>query len=248
MTPTPFALRAREPVRAALSQIGQVLRAPSAFEPRELRAVFRLRAFDFAQLTLIPRLTAKVAERAPAVQLIAQAHGRDPARALAEGSCDLTIGLSREPPDPCQRTLTTERFVSVVRRDHPVLAGPLTLETFADLGHALVSPIGRPQGFVDAALAERGLGRRVALATPQLYAAALAVSRSDLILTGAERVLRDLATQLPLVVVEPPIPIPPFHVVMTWHPRRTQDQAHRWLRELLAEVAREMDGATAESR
>lgn len=238
MTPTPAALRIREPIREALERIRGVLE-PAAFRPEELRATFRIRAFDFAQLTLIPRLAAELARRAPAVQLGVEAHGRDPLRALVEGSCDLAIGLSREPHGPCQRTISAERFVSVVRRDHPCLREPLTLEAFAALPHAIVSPVGRPAGFVDAVLSEKGLARRVTFATPQLYSAALAVCRSDLVLTGAARVLRDLARSLPLAIVEPPVEIPPFQVVMTWHERRDRDEGHRWLRELVLEVSRE---------
>jgi DNA-binding transcriptional LysR family regulator len=237
-TPTPVALRIREPVREALARIGGLLQ-PAAFRPEDLHATFRIRAFDFAQLTIIPRLAGVLAQRAPGVQLSAQSHGRDPVRALAEGSCDLALGLSREPHGPFQRTVSTERFVSVVRREHPCLREPLTIEAFAALSHAIVSPVGRPAGFVDAVLAERGLVRRVTFATPQLYSAALAVCGSEMVLTGAERVLRELARALPLAIVEPPVQLPPFHVVMTWHERRDRDDGHRWLRDLVLEVGRE---------
>jgi DNA-binding transcriptional LysR family regulator len=238
MTPTPVALRIAVPIREALARIGAVLVRSGPLDPAELRATFRLRAFDFAQIAIVPRLVAALASSAPHVTVIALAHGRDTARALEEGTADLAIGLVREPHGPTQRELSSEPFASVVRGGHPCLASPMTLERFAALRHAIVSPVGRPSGFVDGVLAEHGLARDVAYTSPHLYSAALAVARSDMILTGAARVLAELVTTLPLTLVPLPVEVPPFHVAMTWHERRTEDEVHRWLRERVIEAAR----------
>jgi hypothetical protein len=52
--------------------------------------------------------------------------------------------------------------VCVVRRGHPAAEAPLDLPAFLALSHLLVSPENERFGQVDAALAKRGLKRRLA--------------------------------------------------------------------------------------
>jgi DNA-binding transcriptional LysR family regulator len=237
MVPTPRALEMIEPVREALRKIGTVLRPAVPFDPATAVAVFRVSAFDFAQLALLPGVATALAERAPGIQLVTEPYAHDPSRALGDDTVDLVIGLQREPQDPCQRALSTERFACVLRSGHEALREPLTPELFAGLSHAVVSPVGRPSGYVDAALAELGLTRHVAFVTPQLLSAALAVSRSDMILTAAERQLRVVAEALKLALLEPPVALPEFRVAMSWHERRTDDPLHGFVRDRILEVA-----------
>jgi DNA-binding transcriptional LysR family regulator len=237
MTPTPRAVEMMEGVRTALRELGAVLDSASPFRPGEARATFRISAFDFAQVMLLPRVARLVTARAPNVRIVVRPYDQDPARALADGRCDLVIGLRREPQDPCHRVLSSERLASVVRRDHPCLAEAWTVESFAALSHAVVSPVGRGSGFVDAALARAGLARTVAFTTPQLFSAALAVSQSDMILTGVERQLEGIARLLPVALLPPPLELPVFDVAMTWHERRATDALHRFLRDLVVEAA-----------
>lgn len=237
MQPTPRAVAMIEPVRAALREIGAVLQPTLPFRPAEVRATVTIRAFDFAQFELLPRLAAILAERAPGVCLVARPYEADAARALADGSADLVIGLLRERQDPHHRVLSTEGFACAVRTGHPCLTEPLTPERFAALSHVVVSPVGRPAGFVDAALGDLELVRHVGFVAPQLFSAAVAAAQSDMILTAAERHLRVLARTLPLTLLEPPVSLPSFDVAMTWHERRSGDALHRFIREAVIEAS-----------
>ena len=236
MSPTPLAIRMREPVQTALRELNRVLEGLQPFAAEHVRTSFRIAAFDFAQLTLMPPAISALATQAPGIQLLVLPYPVDAKRSLADGEVDLVIGLLREPHGKAQRVLTTERFVSVVRRGHPCLEQELTLERFASLSHAVVSPVGRPRGFMDTALSEHGHERHVGFVAPQLFTAALAVCQSDMILTGAERPLRILMDALPLEIVTPPIELAPFQVAMTWHERRTDDPTHRFVRDTIASL------------
>ena len=86
------------------------------------------------------------------------------------------------------------------------------------------------------ALGALGLTRRVGLAIPSLSAAALAVSESDMVLTGARREIERLAALLPLEVFETPVTIAPFELSLYWHERLASDPFHAWIREKLAET------------
>ena len=139
--------------------------------------------------------------------------------------------------------LFEEGFVCIVRAGHPLAKGPLTLERFLDARHAVIAPRGRPGSVVDNALARRRKTRRVAVAVPHFLMAPELVASSDLVLTVAARVAQHFARYLPLVLLEPPLPLPTFKLQLAWHERQHHDPAQAWfrgvLRELGASVAEE---------
>ena len=49
----------------------------------------------------------------------------------------------------------------------------------------------------------------------------------------------------PLRLLPPPLPVPSFRIMMTWHERSHRDPAHEWLRELARRLTVE---AVAERR
>src|SRR3546814_13163872 len=79
---------------------------------------------------------------------------------LDGGKADLTIGV---PPTPAGRILNArlfdERFVCIMRKDHPSAGSDLDLESFLSLSHLLVSPENERFGVVDVALTKMEIGR-----------------------------------------------------------------------------------------
>ena len=229
------------PIRRALGDIDGALRQQPAFEPREAERVFTLACVDFGSLVIVPPLLARLRAEAPGVDLVVrQLRSEEIERQLAEGQVDLAVGVlyGQDEPWMVGQRLFEERFVCVVRADHPTVRGPLTLDQFVALDHALISPRGRQGGFVDRALARHGRTRRVALTVPHFLAAPIVVAGSDLILTVPERIARAFAKMLPLQIVEPPLEVEGFAVTQYWHERQARDPAHVWFRGLVVEVGR----------
>jgi len=148
-----------------------------------------------------------------------------------------------EAPDLVRTPLFSERFVTLVREDHP--APPVDLASFAGLDHVLVAPRGRPGGVVDEQLAVAGLARRVAVLVPSFSAAAGLVARTDLVVTLPERVGRIAARGLAVQILEPPVDLPPFQLVGFWHSLRRADPAHRWFLEQLRAVGLQLRDGVA---
>ena len=167
---TPRALELAEPLAQALAGLERAIGRPDPFDPRLARRVVRVAAMDFVQLVLLPPLCAALLREAPGVEVVAVPPPEPPDRALVEGELDLAIGLARDAPGLRQRELLRERFVCVVRKGHPGVGRELTVRRFARLSHALVSPRGLAVGAVDAALAKRGLTRRVVVTLPSFHA------------------------------------------------------------------------------
>jgi DNA-binding transcriptional LysR family regulator len=158
----------------------------------------------------------------------------------------MLVGVPERTTLRCVR-LFTESFACLVRRDHPEVGDSLSLETFTRLSHALISPRGSGPSFVDNALAELGLGRRIALRIPFFLAAPMIIARSDLILTAPRRVAMQFAESLPLRVIEPPLPLASFSVHLVWHERDDTEPAHTWLRKAICRAAESATEETSSS-
>jgi DNA-binding transcriptional LysR family regulator len=235
-TPRADALAGR--VTAALREIGAALGDGEVFDPARSVGTVRIAAVDLAQTLLLPELALRVLAQAPGLQIVVGPTPEDPARALADGSVDLVVGGIGAEVGVHRQVLGVDPFVCVVRCDHPCLSEGLTVDRYAALPHALVTPRAVARGHVDDALARVGRTRRAAYVTPQLWSAALVVSRSDLVLTTASRMARLAARNLPLALVEPPLPIEPYALAAAWHPRCEAHGPQAWVRTQLAEIAR----------
>lgn len=239
LQPTPRALEIAEPLGRALAEIQRTLAFTQAFDPQSATTVFRLGLSDHPTFVLLPKLVERLQEAAPAVTLhIVSYTARDDAVSLLDaGEADLTLGV---PPTASvggrilSRGLFEERFVCILRKDHPLADGPLTLDAFLGLSHLLVSPEGERFGHVDAALAKRGLKRRLALTLPHMYAAPAVIARSDLIATLMAGVVVASGRQEELRVLEPPLEVSGAKFVMIWHKRNDAHPAQRWLRDFIA--------------
>jgi DNA-binding transcriptional LysR family regulator len=90
------------------------------------------------------------------------------------------------------------------------------------------------------ALHAHGLERHFVVRTTNSMLVPLLVARTDLVATIPARTARAFAATHPIRIVEAPVPLPDFVVTQTWHPRDDHDPGHRWLRELVTEVGREV--------
>lgn len=239
MLPTIRAGVMRAPLRRALEEITSALSSPRAFDPKTARMRAFVGASDYAELVLLPGIMARLVREAPGVELRVLMPGHDPASELAAGKLDFVI-MPAPPGDEAQgirgRQLLRDRFVCVARRAHPLAkTKALTLSSFAGAAHALISPWGMEGGYVDDALARRGLRRNVAVAVPHFLAAPHIVASSDLLLTVAKRVAEVLAEPLGLVVLAPPreLELTGFAMSILWHERTHEDPARRWLRDVI---------------
>jgi DNA-binding transcriptional LysR family regulator len=244
LQPTPRALDLAEPLGHALAEIQRALDFTHQFDPATSSASFRLGLSDHPAFLLLPRLVDALRVRAPFVTLRINnfTHRDNAVSILDNGEADLTIGVpaSVSPGGRIfSQPLFEDRFVSIVRRDHPIAGKPLDLETFVGLSHLLVSPEGERFGRVDAALAAQGLKRRLALTLPQMYAAPGVIARSDMIATLLEGVVRAFRRTDDLAILRPPLDLEPASFVMSWHRRNDGHPAQRWLRSRIGELVKD---------
>jgi DNA-binding transcriptional LysR family regulator len=244
MAPTPRALALEGPLRLALDRVASALAGDGTFEPATSRRSFVLAATDYVQFALLPPLFRRIEREAPGIAVSVQpVLQRHPWQELEAGSIDLSLSAARAVPKGLHRRwLFHDRVVCVVRKDHPRARGGLTLERYLALSHIEALPIGA-QGLADEVLATGGHVRRIALKVPHFLVAPHVVLTTDYVFTLAARIAGPIAKSYPLRVLPLPFEMPEIRVSAHWHERVQEDPAHRWLRQVIAEVAAALDPA-----
>jgi len=237
LTPRAEALAA--PLGAALATVGGLLQ-PDGFEPGRARGTVRLGASDVQSVSMLPRLMPLLSAQAPGLELVVENLAESGFGRLRDGRLDLafTVAGGWSGTGLRQQVLFAETFLSMLRCGHPA-AQDWTVARFASLDHVLVSPQGGGPGPVDEVLEAVGLRRRVALRVPHFFAAFGVVAATDMVVTLPAALARREAARHRLILLEPPLPVPGFEVLMLWGEVLDAEPRHRWLRRLVAGVAAE---------
>lgn len=237
MRPTPRAQQIAGQVREALRLL-RITVEPERFDPATSQRRFTLVVNSYAARTIVPGLTRRLADQAPGVMLDVRPIGRlEVLDSLDTDGADLALTVLGEGGErfKCVR-VAEDDYVAVLDRNHPAAQmRVLTAERLAAMPHIELTSTGNDTSFVDRALADRGLTRRVAVRVPFLSSTLLLVN-SDYITVLPRRVAIDLAAICPLVVKDLPFASPWLVLSMIWHRRLDTHPAQRWLREAVREV------------
>lgn len=238
MAPTATALELLEPLRLALDQVRATLAEHRHFDPGKASLTVTMACTDYLQAVAVQPLAVALRKRAPSVR-IALRH-LDPSLLEAQmtsGEVDLALMTPEHGPGGLRsRHLFDERYVLIGRKQHPALRRRLRVDQFARLDHVVVSLRGGDFATpVDEGLAALGFRRHVALSAASFLAVPEIVARSDFVALVPQRLVRDRRDALR--VVECPFPIPGFGVSMTWHERSHGHSGHRWVREVVTDLA-----------
>ncbi|GAB3129364.1 LysR family transcriptional regulator [Novispirillum itersonii] len=243
VVPTPRAEALGVPLRQALRDI-QSLLTPEAFVPAQAAMTVTVAATDYAQTAVLLPLMLLLRQEAPGIRIAVRPV--DPSGLGSQMECG-HLDMALITPDLAaetmrQRVLFHEHYVCLMRKGHPVADTPLTVERFCALDHALMSHDGSKfRGVTDVALEGLGLSRRVVAVVPSFLVLIDLVRRSDLVAMVPGR----LATGVKdCVMVPPPVPVPGFTKVLTWHERLQADPAQQWLRDKLVGCIQPTPGAS----
>ncbi len=230
MSPTSRGEQLGGAVREALAGL-QVALEPQAARPADMTGQVTIAVDGYTAFALANRIVDALRHEAPGLALTVLPSGtRDVLDALDAGVIDLALTRLLDGGErfKCSRVLT-DRYVAVMRRQHPAAVGELTLERLASLRHLVLTSTGDDQGFLEAALAAAGRARAVARGRPFL-AAPDALVRADLVAILPARVAARLRQDGKLVERDLPCAAPAIHLTMTWHRRRDTQAEHQWLR------------------
>lgn len=244
---TPRAQALKDDVRDILGRLDTAVATQPLFDPARSDREFRLLASDYTLVTLMPHLLALVRQQSSTVRFqFSPLQQLDrPHRALEGGEADLLICpqtyCSREHPT---EVLFEEEFCCVVSNDSRLAqAGVLTLEQYMAADHVAteLSGICRPP-FENWWVENHGVTRRIGVKTFSFVAAAFAVIGTECVATVQKRLARFALPALPVTLLALPVAIPRMEQAMQWHRSRSHDSGIVWLRKLIGEAVRRMDG------
>jgi DNA-binding transcriptional LysR family regulator len=239
MVPTPRALALADPVGRALAAAREALEPARPWHPATAERSFTISGGDYAVSTILPRLIGPLRATAPGVNLRVRFIEKDRIEELMDdGTLDLALGVFPNAAKRFQTTLVCDdHFVCVARREHPAFGARLTLHGFVTAMHILVTERGDEHGVVDAALAQRGLARRIALTVPSVLAVRRLLLGSDMIATIGNRVAQTFAEDKRLAVAALPIEMPAWHLQLLQRRQSRPDAGIAWLSDQILQAA-----------
>jgi DNA-binding transcriptional LysR family regulator len=235
--PTSKAIKIWHPIRDALTQIRQTLE-PRNFSPATASTTFTIAMNDFTANVILPRLITIIEQVAPFVDLrTIPTTNINAAMLLEQAEIDIAIGVF---PSVSSRlrshTLFTSSFACVMRRNHPLVDQKLTLDSYIQAKHLLVTLTGESTGMIEPMLQELGLQRRIMLTVNQFAVAPQLIACSDLIAVLPTRIVEKSGLLEQLHLAPLPIEITPSILKMMWHERNHLESAQEWLRSCLLEM------------
>ena len=233
--PTPYALSLEGPLTKLLEDLQKLLQDPGEFDMKKVKATFRIASTDYFEMVALSNVAQALQVEAPGLDLIcSSAGGNLPKEKLEDGSLDLAIaGYFRDVPSSFyKQKLYDEHLVGVCRKG---LAGKggLSLDAFVKYPHIRVTPSGVLSGDIEKQLAKKGLTRRVSMGTGYFMSPAVALEKTDYILTIPERIADIYCQRFEVKKFDIPVKTDPIRITQVWHERVHQSPVHQWMRTFL---------------
>lgn len=247
LVPTPHAADIRERVHLLTRDVQDVLRPRHGeLDLKALDRTFVLRANEgFLNIASAPLVTA-ILKEAPRVRLLFAPKPDKDALPLREGRIDLEIGVRGESaPEIRSRLLFRDTFIGVARIGHSLFAeGDISVVRYAACQHVVASRRGTFRGPVDDALEQLGYQRTVSVVVPGFPDALEIARQSDLVTHVPRSCVAALSKKMMgtsgLKLFSLPVQAPEIAISAMWHPRLGADPAHRWLRDIVQSICKQV--------
>ncbi|WP_394701005.1 LysR family transcriptional regulator [uncultured Cohaesibacter sp.] len=214
------------------------LYSQAVFDPLNSRDRFSIVCNDYEHDLLVPAIFERLKQEAP--------------------HCSLkTYQLNLAAPDPLERGFTdlelcpyaphdsTDLVVSKIGGDRmityydpSVREAPVSLDDYTSADHAILSWDTSESTSVDKALAELGRTRNVSYLGPTFSSVAMVVRGTNMLATAPSRLADSIFREL--AWIEPPLELEASEFFMVWHIRNRHSPRHKWFRELIKSVARDL--------
>jgi DNA-binding transcriptional LysR family regulator len=250
---TDYAAAIETGLREELVRLETLLTPPAAFDPQTATGTFRIAASDFFAELLMPPLGDLLQRSAPNMRAqLVDLVPNDYVASLERRNADIALVPDLGLPDWVNRQpLFHSPFHVIARKSNPGIAGlvpgqQMPMDTFCALHHVLFSPEGNLAAMGDAALANVGRRRQVAMTVPVFSGVCRAVSESDLIALVPAQLARKVAGMFGLRVFEPPMDIRPALIIGIWHRRSDKAPVAAWMRSRVFDLltALDVDGSS----
>jgi DNA-binding transcriptional LysR family regulator len=234
--PTARALELRRRLAPILDDVRDLL-DPPRFDPSTATTEFRINAPDATVMLLLGEFLARVAEKAPHMDVTISSAAAGQLDALDAGEIDLAVDTFVDAPDEFHRqSLFESHLVAVVRQEHPARRQTFDLSAFLIWPHIWIDTA--TSRVLDAQLERQGIQRRCSVRINSFFTGAMIAAKTDCIMVLPDKVASRACELAPLAMLPMPVKLPRLTLDQLWHPRRQHEASHIWLRNTIVEVAR----------
>jgi DNA-binding transcriptional LysR family regulator len=245
MMPTDKARELQPQVQNVLAQIELFVQPTIEFDPSSSKRLFRVMASDYAETTLLPRVRTRMVEEAPDTSLDILTPSDVTFQDIELGNVDLVMNRFDSLPQSLHLSvLWKDDFSCVMRNDNP-LRKDFDFDKYLKANHVWVNKTG--MGVATGVIALDGLGakRKIAVFTRHYISAIQLTQQQDLIATVATRSTHLVKHFEELAILPAPFEIPSIELHMVWSPLLHHNIAHRWFRNVIRDVANEIQAEEA---
>ena len=244
---TPLAEQLGPPVAEAVEAAGALLGGPRVFDPGTAGKRFTVSISEYAMTVLSEPLTRLLRAQGPgcsvAFDAVASTRRQYEQQLLSR---DLIVAPLHFDLPGHSHPIFTDELVCVVARTNPRLRdGALTLDDLRAMPHAVAEfpplPADDQPRPVEAELRRNGIDRSVLVQVTNSLALLYAVAGTGMCAFVPRRLVRRCLTMLGVVIAETPLQPVLITEAAHWHPRRNDDPAGVWLRQLLYDLAVEIE-------
>lgn len=248
MEPTSFAIDIYPAMAAALKNFSSTLSTSRAFNPRTSQRVFSIACITLVSARLIPALLCKIREQAPGIALeVHPLFTEDMESDLRMQRYDLIIDMTQSGRSMLKsEVLYAEQVKVVCASNHPRLGSDLTVEAYFTEEHVALAQWQVRGSMITAEHLPQMANRNIVVRVPSAMEMLPIIARSEIIGVLPHSTIETFAGIYDVRVLPFPFDESVFSLSAIWHPSRTAEAGHRWLRQQLFEVVSEL-GLTPQS-
>jgi len=238
LSPTPAAKEMYPAIKQAPDVLRTTLAEASGFDPSTSQRRFRISMPHPMGPFYSLALRAAIATAAPSIVVTFDTVSRpvDLEESLRDGIVDIAIDWLPVELDPfINRKLFDDRLVLLARRGHPLVGAGLKMEELLKAEFVIIHHRREAANAPFAIRELHQLGLYEAVHVSELLEIPTLVASTDLVGIFAASMGPIMEQQLGLQVLPLPLESPSLPIYMIWHETRRHDQAHRWLREVVAQ-------------
>jgi DNA-binding transcriptional LysR family regulator len=235
MLPTDAAVRLHEPLDQAFELLNRTLQSGVAFDPRVTERTFRVAMSDIAEVYILPRLIHELSRISPFVRVdVLPLLPESVVSSMRSGEIDLAIGaVSVSDKDLISIDTFVDRYICLVRANHPIVKSKLTRSNFAKLRFCYARTSSLIYQSAEKWLAGENARPRIAV-RGHFTTAPEIVRHSDIAAIFPRRLALDLHRVRDFGLLEIPFDLPPMEVKVHSHARFANDTGIKWMSQLCA--------------
>ncbi len=237
MLPTDAAVRLHEPLDQAFELLNRTLQSGVVFDPRVTERTFRVAMSDIAEVYILPRLINELSRISPFIRVhIVPLLPESLVSSMRSGEIDLAIGaLSPSEKDLMSIDVFNDRYICLVRANHPIAKSKLTRTSFSKLRFFFARTTSSIYQLAEQRLADQDARPQIAV-RGHFTTAPEIVRHSDIAAIFPRLLALDLHRTKDFRLLDLPFDLPRMEIRVHSHSRFANDTGIKWMCQTSASI------------